>query len=65
MASNAEFRRVVNYTDLEVLLECMYDVASAICNALFSLSGPLCLDRFDQPRSFAFSQLKKMSFSTL
>ena len=63
MASNAEFRRVVNYTDLEVLLECMYDVVFAICNALSSLLGPLCLDRFDQPRSFAFFELKKCLLS--
>lgn len=53
MASNAEFRRVVNYADLERFLECKFLQRShfiAMRIPPFSL-GPLCLDRFDQPRS--------------
>ena len=53
MASNAEFRRVVNYADLERLLECLFRLFISLIRILgdvFISSGPLCLDRFDQPR---------------
>ncbi len=60
MASNPEFRRVVNYTDLEVLLECMFAIFYRIDDTYY-LVGPLCLDRFDQPRTLSFYLIKYFS----